>query len=204
MPRETNIQIRRGTYSQWSSSNPTLGDGEFGYDKTNKTLKLGDSSTPWSGLPEAVLSVAPSIQTGGTKTNYSILISPIVDFKTVGETSIFVVPSGYIFCIEEMEILTTSIASAGTAPQIRFGKTGSPSAFIGATLSESNSAMKRHIISSPQDAQEGNTTITFGITNASTASQHQGFGIVKGYMIPLPVEPGTTPMPFMSNPNLDS
>jgi len=50
MSRITNIQIRKGTSTEWSSANPVLASGEPGYDITNKSLKIGDGSTTWSSL----------------------------------------------------------------------------------------------------------------------------------------------------------
>lgn len=47
------IQVRRGTSAQWASSNPILAAGEPGFDTTLKQLRIGDGSTPWSGLPAA-------------------------------------------------------------------------------------------------------------------------------------------------------
>lgn len=52
MPRNVPIQVRRGTSSEWSVSNPVLSAGEPGFDSTNNVLKLGDGSTAWSGLSE--------------------------------------------------------------------------------------------------------------------------------------------------------
>lgn len=44
------IKHRRDTAANWASNNPVLDDGELGYDKTNKRLKVGDGATPWLGL----------------------------------------------------------------------------------------------------------------------------------------------------------
>lgn len=44
------IKIRRDTGANWTASNPTLADGEQGYDKTAKKMKVGDGVTPWDGL----------------------------------------------------------------------------------------------------------------------------------------------------------
>lgn len=52
----TRIQVRRGTSSEWASANPVLGEGEPGYDLTNKILKVGDGTSTWSDLPEAGIS----------------------------------------------------------------------------------------------------------------------------------------------------
>lgn len=50
MPVNTTIQIRKGTATQWSSTNPVLGSGEPGFDTTNKILKIGNGSTVWNSL----------------------------------------------------------------------------------------------------------------------------------------------------------
>lgn len=42
---------RRDTEANWNSANPTLEAGEFGYNITNKKIKLGDGVTPWNILP---------------------------------------------------------------------------------------------------------------------------------------------------------
>lgn len=37
--------------SEWSSQNPVLSAGQFGYDKTDKITKIGDGTTAWKALP---------------------------------------------------------------------------------------------------------------------------------------------------------
>lgn len=186
MPRETNIKIRRGTSSDWSSANPTLDSGEPGFDSTNKILKIGDSTNSWGGLPEVILSVNPSMETGGKKYQELVMVSPLVDFKTTGETNIFTIPSGHVFFLDKMEVITTAITAAGTAPSVRFGKNGSSAAFYTESQSQSNSLRARHIIDSPQNGEEAGVTITFGVTTASTATEHKGVAVVKGYLISVP------------------
>ena len=44
------IQIRRGTASLWTSTNPTIAAGEFGYETDTGKLKIGDGSTAWTSL----------------------------------------------------------------------------------------------------------------------------------------------------------
>lgn len=41
---------RRGTAAEWTSANPILADGEFGYETDTKKLKMGDGSTAWNSL----------------------------------------------------------------------------------------------------------------------------------------------------------
>ena len=51
MPRNVPIQVRRGTSSEWSTSNPTLAAGEPGFDSTLEILKIGNGTDQWSDLP---------------------------------------------------------------------------------------------------------------------------------------------------------
>ena len=46
----TQIQVRRGTASQWTSTNPTLAAGEFGFETDTNKLKCGNGSTAWTSL----------------------------------------------------------------------------------------------------------------------------------------------------------
>lgn len=41
---------RRDTAANWTSANPTLASGEFGYETDTKKLKMGDGATAWSSL----------------------------------------------------------------------------------------------------------------------------------------------------------
>ena len=45
------IRIKRGTATQWSTLTTPLLSGEFGYDVTNKIVKIGDGTTLCSSLP---------------------------------------------------------------------------------------------------------------------------------------------------------
>jgi hypothetical protein len=50
MPANTIITVRKGTASQWTSSNPVLASGEPGYDLSNNILKIGDGVSNWNNL----------------------------------------------------------------------------------------------------------------------------------------------------------
>jgi hypothetical protein len=51
MPRETDINMRKGTAAAWASANPVLSAGEPGFETDTKKLKLGDGTTAWNNLP---------------------------------------------------------------------------------------------------------------------------------------------------------
>jgi hypothetical protein len=73
----TQIQIRRGTASQWTSANPVLASGEWGYETDTNKAKIGDGSTAWNSLNYIITGangtvtsvVAGTGLTGGTITN---------------------------------------------------------------------------------------------------------------------------------------
>jgi hypothetical protein len=46
----TQIQVRRGTAAQWTSTNPTLAAGEFGFESDTNKIKCGTGSTAWNSL----------------------------------------------------------------------------------------------------------------------------------------------------------
>lgn len=44
------IQIRRDTAANWTAVNPILAQGEFGVETDTLKLKIGDGTSPWTGL----------------------------------------------------------------------------------------------------------------------------------------------------------
>src|SRR3990167_2137031 len=45
------IQTRRDTSTNWTSNNPTLAQGEIGFETNTNKFKFGDGSTVWTSLP---------------------------------------------------------------------------------------------------------------------------------------------------------
>jgi len=60
----TRIQVRRGTGAAWSTSNPTLDIGEFGYNTSTGQLKIGDGTTAWADLDYLVSDSGLSTELG--------------------------------------------------------------------------------------------------------------------------------------------
>jgi hypothetical protein len=69
MAVQTQIQIRRGTAAQWTSANPILASGEFGYETDTGKFKIGDGTTAWNSI--AVLNGVTAASTD-TFTNKTI------------------------------------------------------------------------------------------------------------------------------------
>jgi len=91
MARTNQIQVRRGTATQWSNTNPVLASGEPGFDTTNSLLKVGDGTSAWSSLSSNVgvgdaglLSIA-----GLTTASGSYLYATANDVYTTGVITAF-------------------------------------------------------------------------------------------------------------------
>lgn len=60
----TQIQTRRGTAAQWTSANPTLASGEWGYETDTGKIKIGNGSTAWTSLGYIGAGTVTSITAG--------------------------------------------------------------------------------------------------------------------------------------------
>lgn len=77
------ILLRRGTAAEWTSTNPILASGEFGYETDTKKLKIGDGSTAWTSLaysedkatfiPKSAITARGQIITGSDTADYAVL-----------------------------------------------------------------------------------------------------------------------------------
>ena len=75
MPVVTQIQIRRGTASQWTSTNPTLAAGELGLETDTLLMKAGNGSTAWTSLAYINQYALPVLlQNQQTGTSYTLVI----------------------------------------------------------------------------------------------------------------------------------
>jgi len=81
----TQIQIRRGTASQWTSANPTLAAGEQGYETDTGKMKIGNGSTAWNSLSYAI--------TGATGTVTSITAGTGLSGGTITSTGTIAIDS---------------------------------------------------------------------------------------------------------------
>lgn len=62
----TQIQVRRGTAAQWTSTNPILASGEWGYETDTGKVKIGNGATAWTSLPYSGASGTVTSITAGT------------------------------------------------------------------------------------------------------------------------------------------
>jgi len=55
------IQLRRDTAANWTSNDPTLAEGEAGFETDTGFLKIGDGTTAWTSL---AYFTGPDVATG--------------------------------------------------------------------------------------------------------------------------------------------
>lgn len=78
----TQIQVRRGTASQWTSTNPTLAAGEFGFETDTGKVKIGNGSTAWTSLSYLGAGTVTSITAGNGLTGGAITSSGTIAIDT--------------------------------------------------------------------------------------------------------------------------
>lgn len=89
----TQIQIRRGTASQWTSANPTLAAGEWGFETDTKKGKIGDGATAWNSLAYVLgvgdidgVTAGTGLTGGGTSGTVTLAIDSSVVTLTGSQT----------------------------------------------------------------------------------------------------------------------
>jgi hypothetical protein len=55
MPVNTRLQVRRGSASLWTSTNPILYAGEIGFETDTNKIKIGNGTTEWNSLVYAAV-----------------------------------------------------------------------------------------------------------------------------------------------------
>ena len=83
MPAIQTIKFRRGTASQWTSTNPVLSSGEMGIETDTNKFKFGNGTSTWSLLSYAVAS-----SSGSATVEWSGVLNKAIDF-TSGTASSF-------------------------------------------------------------------------------------------------------------------
>ena len=89
----TQIQIRRDSAADWTSNNPTLAQGEFGWETDTNRFKIGDGSSNWQSLAYASDGDTAGITFVGDDSS-GTLVSQNETFKIAGGTNITTAVSG--------------------------------------------------------------------------------------------------------------
>jgi hypothetical protein len=138
----TQIQIRRGTASQWTSANPTLASGEFGYESDTGKFKIGTGSTAWTSLSYQGAGTVTSITAGTGLSGGTISTSGTIaiDTATTVDVSTAQTLTNKTLTTPTLTLSTTTnsaegrIAWDGTNDKIVVGDGSSTKEFASSTL----------------------------------------------------------------------
>lgn len=171
------VQLYRRTAAQWTSANPTLLNGEQGWETDTDKLKIGDGSTAWnslnyhSGGNYVTGTFTPTINFGGGSTGITYSIQSGF-YNKFGDTIHY---SGYVVLTSKGT--STGQAAIGGLPETSLNTTNyvSPASFRFSGISF-NDFFQGHIIANSTSillyevtTAGANSTITdANFTNSST------------------------------------
>ena len=114
------VQFRRGTAAEWTSANPTLAQGEAGYEYDTGRFKIGNGTTSWGSLQYS------SGVTGPTGAANSLSIGTVVSGASAAATISGTAPT------QTLNLTLPTGATGPTGPIGAQGPTG-PTGATGAT-----------------------------------------------------------------------
>jgi hypothetical protein len=103
----TQIQVRRGTAAQWTSANPTLASGEWGFETDTGKVKIGDGSTVWNSL--SYFGAGEVTLTGTQTLTNKTLTAPIITLATNAQAASYT-----LVLTDQSDIVEISNGSANT------------------------------------------------------------------------------------------
>jgi hypothetical protein len=167
------IQFRRDTSANWTTNNPILLQGEFGYELDTGLAKIGDGQTAWSSL-EYFGGTGPTGSAGPVgPTGSSGVTGPM------GSTDVYILGStGYVFSPGASGIGftgsgITSITSNGNYVTVQINAISGPTGSIGSTGPTGSIGSTGPVGSTGPTGQQGNTGAT-GPTGSNGATGPAG------------------------------
>lgn len=107
------IQLRRGTASEWTTNNPILAQGEMGLETDTGKFKVGDGVKSWTALSYSSGPTGPQGPTGNKGSTGSYGLNPI--FSRQGTLTLQT--GEQRFYVERTGTITSIRATVGTPPQ---------------------------------------------------------------------------------------
>ena len=131
MSQYVTLKLKRGTSTEWSTTNPTLAVGEPGFETDSGNMKIGDGIATWTNLPYLNTSggTGPTGDTGATGYNFSLPSNSVLwtpDGTSITGTVGLQYASGVGITIDVLNIRSLSSISIGN----NAGQTGQRSSSI--------------------------------------------------------------------------
>lgn len=110
-------KIKVDTASNWEINNPVLSAGEFGYDSTNKIIKIGDGSTAWNDLDWFATKTKPTFADADWATIAEIAAAGNAQsYFSVGDEKIIELTTGEQITLVILGFNHDDLANGGKAP----------------------------------------------------------------------------------------
>ena len=136
----TQIQVRRGTAAQWTSANPTLASGEWGYETDTGKTKIGNGSTAWSSLSYF----------GGSGTVTSVTAGTGLTGGTITTTGTVAIDTSVVADLTTAQTLTNKTLTAPVINLSLNAQTGTTYTFVladnGKLVTASNASAQTYTI----------------------------------------------------------
>ena len=136
----TQIQVRRGTAAQWTSANPTLSAGEWGYETDTGKAKIGNGSTAWSSLSYF----------GGSGTVTSVTAGTGLTGGTITTTGTVAIDTSVVADLTTAQTLTNKTLTAPVINLSLNAQTGTTYTFVladnGKLVTASNASAQTYTI----------------------------------------------------------
>jgi hypothetical protein len=152
----TQIQVRRGTASQWTSTNPVLAAGEWGYESDTNKAKIGNGSSAWNSLSYF----------GGTGTVSSITAGTGLSGGTITSTGTIAIDST-VATLTGSQVLTNKTL---TAPIITLA-TNAQTATYTLALTDASDIVEMNVASANNLTIPLDSSVAFAIGTVITILQ---------------------------------
>lgn len=176
------IQLRRGTASQWTTTNPVLAQGEPGIETDTGKQKFGNGVTAWSGLPYA--SQGPAGPAGPAD---DATVAPLVSNPATATRA----------ALDAAYTPTTAVAENMPRHSAYLAHEDKLSGWRQALAGQANAAAQIVVFGDSISEGTGNTTAANRWINRAQAKLRYRYGVSGGAEFPfIPAIPKTTTAGF--------
>jgi len=174
MARITQIQVRRDTAANWTSQNPTLAEGEVGFEKDTGKFKVGPTGGAlWNSITK--YAVDASYVTGTSLSTSVTTATGITSVGTLGSLSVTGTTTSGTFSGNGASLTNLNTGNLSGQVAIANGGTGATTAALalsalgGAAKGTNNDITSLTALSTPLTAAQGGTGVN-NSTNTITVS----------------------------------
>jgi len=171
------IQVRRGTASQWTSTNPTLAAGEIGLETDTNKIKFGTGSTAWTALSYLSVGDIPEIAMDAINTALSLGSGLTKSYNDATDTISISLDTAVVATLSGTQTLTNKTL---TSPVINT-PTGITKSDVGLANVDNTSDANKPVSTAAQTALDLKAPLaspTFTGTVAGVTKAHVGLGNV--------------------------